>query len=69
MKSVNLADIEKVPTFYVPGPLRANPRILFHGQLFMLSKFCFLKIVQGCQTGMVFASFSRTEKSEHTTCS
>ena len=27
----------------------------------MLSKFCFLKIVQGCQIGKVFASFYHTE--------
>ena len=58
MKSVNLADIEKVPMFYVTGPLRANPRILFHSQLFMLYNISSYMVAQKSQIGTMLACFS-----------
>ena len=58
MKYVNLADIEKVQAFYVPGPLRANPRILFHGQLFTLYNIRSQTVSQKSQIGTVLACFS-----------
>ena len=45
-------------TFYVPGPLRANPRILFHGQLFTLYNIRSQTVTQKCQIGTILACFS-----------
>ena len=69
VNSVSLADIGKVRHISANRSRRINPRVHLHHKLFTFSKFCFLKIVQGCQIGKVLASFSRTEKSEQTTWS
>ena len=58
VKYVNLADIEKVQAFYVPGPLRVNPRILSHGQLFMLYNIGSQTVTQKSQIGTILACFS-----------
>jgi len=57
-KSVNLADIEKVKDISANTSQRRNLRRHSHHKLFRLCKFCFLKIVQGCQISKVLASFS-----------
>ena len=58
VKSVNLADIEKVTDISANTFQRRNLRTHSHHQLFRLDKICFLKIVQGCQISKVLASFS-----------
>ena len=58
VKSVNLADSEKVRHCSASRSRRINPRVHLHHKLFTFSKFCFLKIVQGCQISKVSASFS-----------
>ena len=57
-KCVNLADIEKVKDISANTSQRRNLRRHSHHKLFRLFKFCFLKIVQGCQISKVLASFS-----------
>ena len=58
VKSVHLADIERVRHSSANRYRRINPRVQLHHKLFTFSKFCFLKIVQGCQISKVLASFS-----------